>query len=851
VSWLGANPAVETQTGKAIQGVDNYYTTVCPDGVLGVRSFESIQFTNLYEGIDLKYYEHDGHMKYDYLVSPGADYQQIKLEYKGATSLSIDKEGNLLIETPIGTLYEPLPLVTQYGKQLEANWELKGDVVSFQVADYDPTQDLIIDPLVRVWGTYYGGEKDDRFFSIESDSTGDIYSVGYTMSLNNIASNGAFQTVIGNALNNFDGILVKFDINGNRIFGTYYGGELDEFFGDVSIDSTGNVFVIGYSNSLNGISTIGSHQPNFAGWIDGILIKFNSTGNRVFGTYYGGSGDDEFTSIQLDNIGNVYVVGSTDSQTNIATSGSQQEIHANSSNWGLDAFIVKFSNSGIRLWGTYYGGEGTDDRLESVYISPDGFVYVGGYTNSSSGIVTNGSYQTTLNGISDGFYAKFNFNGIREYGSFYGGEAGDQIEGLICDALGNIYLSGMTFSQTGIATAGSYQSSISIDISNSIFPEIFLIKMNANGSREWGTYYGGDLFDFGGHGMSFYQSNKICLVGATMSQYNISSLGAYQPLLSSPGNVVWDGFLALFTTDGDFEYGTYIGGLGDDLLTGVSCLNNSIYVCGYSYGSVNIPSLNCYQSSINGDFDGVIMKFNNECNANCDVYFTQNDICEGDTTEISCSLAETYFWSNGLTSPSIIVASPGAYYCQITDSLGCMGYSDTIQISNFPITNINISGNTSINYTESTQLFASGGENYSWQPPTGLSCTDCADPIVQPTVPTQYTVTVTDSNGCVNTKTVFVNIKTDGCIYIPNIFSPNTDSKNDEFCLYGSCLKSGTFTIYNRWGEKVFETTDMKQCWDGTYKGEPVSGDVFVYKLSGVLVTGEVVEESGNIEVVK
>jgi hypothetical protein len=75
VNWLGANPAVETQTGKAIQGVENYYTTVCLDGVLGVRSFESVQFTNLYEGIDLKYYEHDGHLKYDYMVAAGADYK--------------------------------------------------------------------------------------------------------------------------------------------------------------------------------------------------------------------------------------------------------------------------------------------------------------------------------------------------------------------------------------------------------------------------------------------------------------------------------------------------------------------------------------------------------------------------------------------------------------------------------------------------------------------------------------------------------------------------------------------------------------------------------------------------------
>jgi gliding motility-associated-like protein len=211
----------------------------------------------------------------------------------------------------------------------------------------------------------------------------------------------------------------------------------------------------------------------------------------------------------------------------------------------------------------------------------------------------------------------------------------------------------------------------------------------------------------------------------------------------------------------------------------------------------------------------------------------------------------SYQWSNGATTQSISVNQTGDYFVRVADSIGCPSVSDTLHITVLPSPIVSIDGNSTGNYGSFTQLFASGGETYSWQPPTGLSCTDCSNPIVQPTVPIHYTVTVTDSNGCVNTKTVYVNIKTDGCIYIPNIFSPNKDAQNEDYCLYGSCLKSGTFTIYNRWGEKVFETTDMKQCWDGTYKGEPVDSDVFVYKLNGVLVTGEVVEETGGVQVAR
>ena len=231
-------------------------------------------------------------------------------------------------------------------------------------------------------------------------------------------------------------------------------------------------------------------------------------------------------------------------------------------------------------------------------------------------------------------------------------------------------------------------------------------------------------------------------------------------------------------------------------------------------------------------------------------------ICAGTSVLLSALGANSYAWSPSVGLNSAVNASVVATPLVTTNYLvagtisGCTA-TDSVLIQVNPTPNVTLDNLIVLAFGDSTQLFASGGETYSWQPPTGLSCTDCPNPIVQPTVPTQYTVTVTDSNGCVNTKSVFVNIETDGCIYIPNIFSPNMDAQNDEFCLYGSCLKSGTFTIYNRWGEKVFETTDMKQCWDGTYKGVPVGSDVFFYKLNGVLVTGEVVEESGNIEVVR
>ena len=847
VNWLGSNPEVQTQTGKAIQGVENYYSTVCPNGVLGVRSFENVQFTNLYEGIDLKYYEHDGHLKYDYLVAPGADYKQIKLEYKGATSLSIDKEGNLLIETPLGSLYEPLPLVTQNGNQLEVFWQIKGDVVSFGIENFDPTQAMIIDPLVRVWGTYYGGEGVEYSWACETDTQNNCYISGSTNSSNAIASSGT-HLIIFKGIN--DAFLTKFNSFGARIWGTYYGGSDDDFGAECSLDSFGNIYLCGGTKSLTGIATVASYQPVYGGNDffgnafpgDAFLVKFNSFGVRIWSTYFGGTGFDYSWSCSTDLSDNIYMSGTTSSSTSIATIDSHQESFAAGVE---DGFLVKFDSQGNRIWSTYYGGDGVDgsydcktDILNNVYLT--------GETWSTSNIATTSSHQSLLNGESDSYLVKFDSNGVRLWGTYYGGSKADGILSCMVDEQGNIYSNGGTWSSDFIATMGSYQPNLKGEADQ------FIVKMNSNGERIWGTYYGGLGEDLAATDGMIIDAENIYLVGETNSLDGISTTDGFitsNTLLGDPRN----GYFSNFTTDGAFVYGTYISDNATSGIYGIAKNGNEIYVCGHSWGPLSAVTPDSYQPILSGiQSDAILIKFTPDCNLFHPVINSlDQSICPGDSVVLNTpDIGQEYHWSNGGFENQTIVFETGLYYVTISDSLGC-GRSDTLSVIVLSNPNLLIVGNATFDYGSSTQLFASGGETYSWQPPTGLSCIDCPNPIVQPDVPTQYTVTVTDSNGCVNTKTVFVNIETEGCIYIPNIFSPNKDAQNDEFCLYGSCLKSGTFTIYNRWGDKVFETTDMKQCWDGTFKGEPVSSDVFVYKLNGVLVTGEVVEESGNIEVVR
>ena len=150
------------------------------------------------------------------------------------------------------------------------------------------------------------------------------------------------------------------------------------------------------------------------------------------------------------------------------------------------------------------------------------------------------------------------------------------------------------------------------------------------------------------------------------------------------------------------------------------------------------------------------------------------------------------------------------------------------------------------------QLNGTGGATYSWAPSTGLSCSNCQNPIASPTVTTIYTLTVTDANGCTDsdTVTVFVDIAC-GEVYAPNAFSPNADNQNDVYYVRGNCVKYLDFQIYNRWGEKVFYTADVANGWDGTWRGKPCEAAVFTYFLKATLFDGTEIERQGNISLVK
>ncbi|UKN03392.1 gliding motility-associated C-terminal domain-containing protein [Paracrocinitomix mangrovi] len=187
----------------------------------------------------------------------------------------------------------------------------------------------------------------------------------------------------------------------------------------------------------------------------------------------------------------------------------------------------------------------------------------------------------------------------------------------------------------------------------------------------------------------------------------------------------------------------------------------------------------------------------------------------------------------------------------VTDANGCTA-TDSIFVNVWDAPIIEISNDTTIHYGDEAQLIASGGVSYSWTPDEDLSCSDCPNPIANPIQDTYYCVTAQDANGCVSTEcmTMFVEIVC-GDVFVPSAFSPNNDGENDVLCVYSDCIKTMTFTIYNRWGERVYETNNMNICWDGTWKGKALNSAVFVYVLDGYLINGEPVNQKGNISLIR
>jgi len=222
-------------------------------------------------------------------------------------------------------------------------------------------------------------------------------------------------------------------------------------------------------------------------------------------------------------------------------------------------------------------------------------------------------------------------------------------------------------------------------------------------------------------------------------------------------------------------------------------------------------------------------------------------ICQNESVILSAgNVGASYVWSTGDTSQTINVTTAGSYMVTITSG-GCVG-SDTITISLNSLPTVDAGNDVTIG-CEPTELQASssGPVTYSWKPESGLNTPFISNPIALPMQTTNYIVTATDSNNCKYSDSVMIYVDILTGLDIPNAFSPNGDGVNDIIYVVSRCLAELEFKVYNRFGKLVFETNDITEGWDGTYKGKLQPIETYVFFLRGTSLIGETYSRQGNI----
>lgn len=242
---------------------------------------------------------------------------------------------------------------------------------------------------------------------------------------------------------------------------------------------------------------------------------------------------------------------------------------------------------------------------------------------------------------------------------------------------------------------------------------------------------------------------------------------------------------------------------------------------------------------------------------------SQNSVCVGDCidfTDNSTGTPTGWQWTfTGATPASstqqnpntICYNTPGTYTVTliVTNAFGADTTTLVITAGSPPTADAGSA--VSIAIGNQTTLTATGGGTYQWSPINGLGSPTSATTTASPTVTTIYTVTITDANGCTDTDTVTVQVVEAYGFFVPGSFSPNGDGANDMLFVYGAGIKTLEFVLYDRYGEKVFETHSVNDGWDGTLRGKPMNGGIFAWYCTAEYYDGNVIVEKGDLTLIR
>jgi hypothetical protein len=621
---VGANAQPQVEGRDELSNKSNYFIGGDREQWRSnVSNFARVFYHGVYPGIDMVYYGQQRELEYDFIVAPQADPQEIKLAFKGASDVSLDKEGALHLKLGERELVQPAPFIYQEvngeRRQIAGRFVINSNQqsaisnqqsvkVGFEVEAYDRSLPLVIDPKL-LFSTYVGGNTEfidivegqgDTAAGVAVDSSGSVYIAGNTDSTDFPATSGAYQEelelrgddacLIAGPLKCGDAFVLKLNTTGTQIqYATYLGGHNSDEARAIAVDPTGRAYITGGTDPFNAgnfcinpylwPTTSGTYQnkPCYGARrdSDAFFTVLNSTGtDLVYSTYYGGGiigdgeGNDIGNAIAIDASGNGYIAGET-SSNNLPDKNAFQENRA-SNDGGKDAFVAKFNpaetNNDSFLYGSYLGGTG-DDIAHGIAVDAVGNAYVVGQTASNdldtrapSGQPLRASFN---GGSTDGFISKVDVTNASGPGSLvylsYYGGSG-------IDSVNAVTVEANT-QRTYIT--GRSDNATGFPLLNAFdstvqLTDAFVAKLNADGTAQfYSTFLGGSSFDEG-NAIALDAALNVYVTGQTLST-NFPNKNGFQTVRASSDG---DAFVTKISAVGNAPatpkilYSSYLGGGG-------------------------------------------------------------------------------------------------------------------------------------------------------------------------------------------------------------------------------------------------------------------------------------------------
>jgi len=778
-----------------------------------VHNYNSITYEGVWPGINVKYYTKEGFLKYDIIIDKGADPSKIKLQYNGQNQLKL-KNNILTIKTSVGEIEELAPFAYQEINGMRVlvpcDYQLKKNVLSYKLAEYNKDYPLIIDPEI-IFSTYSGSTGDNWGTTATYDTLGNGFAGGINFETGYPTTIGAYQSNFGG---NSDVSITKYNSTGSeRIYSTYYGGNQGELPYSMVVDQWGNLLVTGVTGSSGLPITAGAYDATFNGgtsfglWQSGnpinpflsnypngadiFLAKFSPDGTQLLGsTFLGGSGNDGFNlsselnknygdmhrgEVIVDQAGDVFVIGTTQSD-DINTVNAWQPNYGGGSQ---DGVVFKLNPQLTNMLCCSYIGGNADDAGYGMQLSASNEIYFCGGSNSTSITGMNGLHTTNTGNV-DGFIIRANPNsGSLIAGSFLGTTSYDQAYFVQVDNNGDVIILGQTQGNYPIqSSAGNPLYSVSGGM-------LFFDKLNPSLNQSiWSTTFGAEgnpsflvpsafLVDYCGF-ISF--SVWAGEVNATLTSTTIGlpvTPDAFQN--TSTGS---DFYLGVLTEDAaSLHYATFFGGAQDrehvDGGTSRFDKNGVVYQCvcsGCGPTANDLPITPGVWSATNNsdNCNAALFKFDlSEFSAIVNEA-VQSNFCLNQAIQfqnLSTGTSE-FFWDFGdgntstEVSPSHGYDFPGIYNVMLIavgDGLCVTADTAYTQVEVASVLNLTFIPPMAICKGESIQLQTEGAEQYFWQLTNGLNPNEqtIPNPTVTPSITTTYTII--GSNNC-GSDTAFVNV---------------------------------------------------------------------------------------------